>query len=373
MPATIDGRRMAVRGLSRDGSTHAGLWLDKYLPALRLPDGEGNEEPGTALRALLEEAASAPVPEGYRAAVERRRALIEALDGGVEGGVTRLFTTEANGRIVVGLGAQAIRETNIALLHTWGVPFLPGSALKGLASAAAHGLSADAIWKKPGDERNQGADHALLFGDEKHAGCVVFHDAWWNPAPNDTTLPLDLDVMTVHHADYYRDGSAPPADWDEPTPIPFLTARGKYLVALSGPDAWVQCAAEWLALGLQHLGIGAKTQAGYGRMSLSPGRTRREIEESTLREEHKARLAMLSNLPAQHKGAGTAKQHIQNLREAIEAGAPPADVYAIARALYRREPKFWRGWVKDGRRTDAERAFVEASEMLHEEPAGRSR
>jgi CRISPR-associated protein Cmr6 len=380
MSETTNGRREVLHALTRDSSTHAGLWLDKYLRALRLPGVEKphgmekkGDEPGEAIRALLEEAASTPVPEGYPAAFARRRALIEALDGGLEGGVTRLFTAEARGRIVVGLGTQAVRETNVALLHTWGVPFLPGSALKGLASAAAHGLTGDATWKKEDKERAQGEHHALLFGDTERAGCVVFHDAWWIPEPNDTTLPLDLDVMTVHHPDYYRDGDSAPADWDEPNPIPFLTARGKYLVALSGPEAWVLRAGEWLDAGLDALGLGAKTQAGYGRMSLTRASTHREIAEAALREKHKARLDTLAGLPAQHKGAGTARQHVQWLRDAITEGAPAAAVHAIARALCDRDRKFWRKWAADERRTPEEKAFVIESGMLREEPAGRSR
>ncbi len=291
-----NGRRAGVRDLEHENSTHAGLWLDKYLPMLRDPERDRNEKsdaPGNAIRALLVEAAGTHVPEGYPAALERRRALLEAFDGGVESGVTRLFTAEARGRIVVGLGTQSVRETNVALLHTWGVPFLPGSALKGLASAAAHRLAGDAIWEKAREKQKQkqGEDHALLFGDTTSAGVVVFHDAWWMPAPSDTTLPLDLDVMTVHHPDYYRDGKSAPADWDEPNPVAFLTARGKYQVALSGPEAWVLRAGEWLKAGLDELGLGAKTQAGYGRMSLSLALTQREIEQAAQQEKHKSPVA----------------------------------------------------------------------------------
>jgi CRISPR-associated protein Cmr6 len=370
MPATNDGRRQAVRKLPRDGSTHTGLWLDKYLAELRLP-GEKSDGAGKAIRALLVEAAGTPVPEGYASAFARRRAALEALDGGVEGGVTRLFTAEASGRIVVGLGAQAIRETNVALLHTWGVPYLPGSALKGLASSAANALAGGVTWKKAREGRAQGEDHALLFGNTKGAGSVVFHDAWW--IPEGPRLPLDLDVMTVHHADYYRDGKSAPADWDEPNPVSFLTARGTYLVALSGPEAWVLRAGEWLALGLEQLGVGAKTQAGYGRMALVLARSAREIEEAALREKHRATLDALANLPAQHKGGSTAKQHVEKLRAALAAGAPAANVHAIARSLFRRDPHFWRGWVKDPRRTDAEKAFVEESGMFEAEHAGGAR
>lgn len=375
--ATIDGRRAAVREATRDAGTHAGLWLDKYLRALRLPELDtkreekkkpDQEDQGTAIRALLEEAALTTVPEGYEAAFKRRAALLERLDGGVEGGVTCLFTAEASGRLVIGLGTQAVRETNLALLHTWGVPYLPGSALKGLASAAAHGLGASASWKK---SPAQGEDHAQLFGDTKRAGYVAFHDAWWSP--EGATLPLDLDVMTVHHPDYYRDGKAAPADWDEPNPVAFLTARGKYQVALSGPAAWVARAGEWLEAGLVELGLGAKTQAGYGRMKLARVPTRREEEEQAAQRAFAGRLATLRNLPAQHKGAPTAKQHIQKLRDEIAGGLPAELAYPIARDLFRREPKFWRQWAADARRTPEEKAFVSESGMLRDEPSGTPR
>jgi CRISPR type III-B/RAMP module RAMP protein Cmr6 len=368
--STNDGRRKILGQQARDGTTHAGLWLDKYLAELRAPDAEKSDGASKAIRTLMEEAASTHVPEGYEAAFARRRAALEALDGGVDGGSTRVFVAEASGRLVVGLGTSAIRETNVALLHTWGVPYLPGSALKGLASAAAHGFAGDATWEKAREERTQGEDHALLFGDTKRAGCVVFHDAWW--VPEGPSLPLDLDVMTVHHPDYYRDGKSAPADWDEPTPVAFLTTRGRYLVALSGPEAWVLRAGEWLALGLEQLGVGAKTQAGYGRMALSRARSQGEIEEAALREKHKATLDALANLPAQHKGASTARQHVEKLRAALAAGAPAAHVYAIARSLYRRDGHFWRGWLKDARRTDEERAFVEESGMFEGEPRKRT-
>jgi CRISPR-associated protein Cmr6 len=257
-----------------------------------------------------------------------------------------------------------VRETSIALLHTWGVPYLPGSALKGLASAAAHQLGNDAPWRKAVQKSPQGEDHKLLFGDTTIQGCVTFHDAWWIPERNDAPLPLDLDVMTVHHPDYYRDGQSAPADWDEPNPVAFMTARGKYLVALSGPEAWVVRAGQWLEAGLAELGLGAKTQAGYGRMALSRERTKQEIDEEAQRAKHKATLEALANLPAQHKGAPTAKQHVQKLREAITAGAPAADVHAVARALFAREPKFWRKWAVEEKRTPEERAFLSESGMI---------
>jgi len=366
MPA-INGRRDALATITREASTHAGLWLDKYLSVLS-PE---TDEEKRAIRDLLLAACSTSVPEGYFAAFERRKDLLPTLTGGVASGATRVWNAKALGRIVIGLGVQSIRETNVTLLHTWGVPYLPGSALKGLASAAAHRLGGAPSWNKAGKDTPEGADHRALFGDTTQAGWVTFHDAWWVPEVGN--LPLDLDVMTVHHADYYRDGETPPADWDEPNPVGFLTTRGTYHVALSGPERWVLSASEWLKAGLDQLGLGAKTQAGYGRMSLSPVLTTQEIEEAAQREKYKARLATLAGFPAQHKGAGTARQHIQKLREAISEGAPAAEVYAIGRALFEKDRKFWHKWAVEDRRTPEEKEFMIESGMLQGQSGETSR
>lgn len=75
-------------------------------------------------------------------------------------------------------------------------------------------------------------------------------------------------MITTHHRDYYVGGTKPPADWDNPVPVPFLTATGCYLIALNGPAEWVDRALTILGMALRDSGIGAKTAAGYGRMKL---------------------------------------------------------------------------------------------------------
>lgn len=76
------------------------------------------------------------------------------------------------------------------------------------------------------------------------------------------------DVVTVHHGRYYQDGEFPPADWDTPTPVPFLSASGSYLVAVLGPQDWAKAALKILAHALKLSGIGAKTSSGYGRLKM---------------------------------------------------------------------------------------------------------
>src|SRR4029077_4364816 len=111
-----------------------------------------------------------------------------------------------------------------------------------------------------------GASHKILFGDQESSGYVTFHDALW--VPTGDKLPLDLDVMTVHHLDYYQGKECPPADWDNPNPVAFLSARGTYLLAATGPAEWVGAARAILKEALEKDGIGAKTATGYGRMKI---------------------------------------------------------------------------------------------------------
>ena len=76
------------------------------------------------------------------------------------------------------------------------------------------------------------------------------------------------DIMAIHHPKYYQQGDAPPADWDDPSLVPFLSATGSYALALAGPCLWVNAAFHILANALLDAGIGAKTSSGYGRMQV---------------------------------------------------------------------------------------------------------
>jgi CRISPR-associated protein Cmr6 len=233
--------------------TNAGLWLEKGL--------ENVEDKGPGRQILLEQVARLRVPDEYRRFFERWRTALES-----QPSQTRVLEATVKGRMVVGLGAESVLETSVRLHHTYGVPYIPGSALKGLAAAAAHKHLDDPAWRKTGEDGKIGSWHQILFGDQESSGYVTFHDALW--IPNGDQLPLDLDVMTVHHPDYYGGAAVPPADWDNPNPVAFLTANGKYLLALTGPEEWIDAAVSILHDALQHDGIGAKTAAGYGHMKV---------------------------------------------------------------------------------------------------------
>lgn len=237
--------------LNVQGFPHAGLWLDKFLP-------EQTEQGGESVYTNhFRSVTTIPVAPTYRYFFARWEQALKAM-----GARTARATTL--GRLVVGLGADSVLENAITLHRTYGVPVIPGSALKGLAAAYARNRLADPDWQK------NGKAYKTLFGDTTSAGYVTFFDALYVPGSAPGNNPLALDVVTVHHPEYYRGENNPPADWDSPNPVPFVSVRGgvKFLVALAGPDEWVEAAFVILERALAEEGIGAKTNSGYGRMEL---------------------------------------------------------------------------------------------------------
>ncbi len=261
-------RRESLQSLKKAlPTTHPGLWLDKLI---QTTDKENTE----AKTKLVEQVVDIAEPGAYRAFFERyKQSLIHAP------GPVYAAEGEALGRFVVGLGATSVLETSITLHRTYGVPYIPGSALKGLASSyAATHLEDEEKWfrKFDGGKTKRGDYQKALFGDTEQSGLIVFYDAL--PLPG--KYWLDKDVVTVHHPEYYRGEGKPPADWDSPLPVPFITARGHFLFALGLnpvaeedlPEAlkWLKLAAELLRLALREAGIGAKTTIGHGRFDLKP-------------------------------------------------------------------------------------------------------
>ena len=164
----------------------------------------------------------------------------------------------AASRVIVGLGAESVLETSIRLHRIYGFPIIPGSALKGLARSYAELMEG----KSESDPT-----FAAVFGKsppDAAAGKVIFFDAI--PAAPDS-LKLDLDVMNPHYSEYYRGGNTPPADYLNPVPVFFLAIAPKswFLFAVASRESELaKQACEWLRRGLQELGVGAKTVAGYG-------------------------------------------------------------------------------------------------------------
>lgn len=164
-------------------------------------------------------------------------------------------------RLFIGLTGGGMLETGCAIAHTYGVPYIPGSSVKGVVSAhvrrgpfSAHVDVCNEIFGAEPSETNP-------LG---LSGVVTFHDAWWVPKAG--KKPLVQEVVTTHHLKYYGTEGETSADLDSPIPNAQIAVRGSFLFVLEGSPAWMNLAKQMLEDALYHSGIGAKTAAGYGYM-----------------------------------------------------------------------------------------------------------
>lgn len=282
MPAEQACRTVLI-GIAENPSqgSHAGLLLSRYLRVAVKSEGASEHDDYRKMKPMLLDAAcaaSASAKAIYSLAFSRWK----------EGLPRRAASKElyVQGRAIVGLGADNVIETGLTLHHTYGVPYLPGSALKGLASHYC-----DQIWGAADEKWTRGAEHhKALFGALDDAGHIAFHDAWITPDSLPTSLARD--VMTPHHGDYYSGKTytsgpeagklIPPTDFDDPNPVLFLSVTGTFLVAVSCDvddeegHKWASLAMNLLEKALHEWGIGGKTSSGYGRL----GGTPRDITQS---------------------------------------------------------------------------------------------
>ncbi len=269
--------RKALLEVRRDHGEHAGLLLASYL---RAPVKDKDNHPKE--RRLLLDAAMKATRNAqalYESAYRRRLADL----GQLANPASRTFKVQS--RLIVGLGGENILEAGISLHHTYGMPIIPGSALKGLAAHYCDRVSGaeNQEFKRQieytgeqGQKRvRPGEAHHVLFGGSEDAGHVVFHDAWLDPQSLKPGAGLVLDVMTPHHTEYYSGkDDAPPSDFDDPNPLSFLAVTGVFQVAVScaseDGQAWADLAMEILTRALENWGVGGKTNAGYGRLMAEP-------------------------------------------------------------------------------------------------------
>lgn len=238
--------------LNIDGGQNAGLLLNRYLSQ--------HDDTHEGAKKLYQSAQDTAVSGAYRHAFARWQASLKTLGG------TRLFVATAVTPLAVGLGNESVLEVGLTIHHTYGAPIIPGSALKGLCRRGALRLQKeDKITQQQFD---------VLFGYSKQsgeasAGYITFWDAWYDPESVESK-PFHRDVITVHHPDYYSSRGKEetyPTDCDDPNPVPFLVVRpeARFLFAITAPDeAWGIFVENLLKWCLQYLGVGAKTNAGYG-------------------------------------------------------------------------------------------------------------
>lgn len=264
--------RQAIARIDPKNGTHPGLILRRYLA------DQSDTEKRKALL-LLDAARQAATSKLLKSIYEE--AFLRWSSSFTDGAGHRSKSVATRGRLIIGLGSESVLETGLRLDHTYGVPIIPGSALKGLASHYCHDVWGQRRNTSAPEEntpfRRGGDYHSLLFGTTEDGGVITFHDAWI--LPDSLGNALLLDVMTPHHPKWQLD-EAPPTDFDSPVPIPFLSVAGSFDVRLSwsGPssdqaEAWTKLTMQILTEALSEWGVGGKTSSGYGRL-VSLGSTR---------------------------------------------------------------------------------------------------
>lgn len=224
-----------------------------------------------------------------------------------------------------GLGNEHPLENGFAFLNPYGLPYLPGSGVKGVLRQAARELASgewgDAYGWQCDEERPfsvviQKKTVALsmfdvLFGretqsgDSEHLRGVL---SFWDVIPLIQGDSLAVEIMTPHQGHYYQwkkdqQGNpieVSPHESGSPNPISFLTvppgsgfvfhvvcdvSRLRRLAPeLAQDDHWKTLLTAAFEHAFAWLGFGAKTAVGYGAMQ-SPAQRERQNQERAQRED----------------------------------------------------------------------------------------
>ena len=241
----------------------------------------------------------------------------------------------ATAPFTTGLGNEHPLENGFAFLNPYGLPYLPGSGIKGVLRQAArelasgdwgdtHGWNEEKthLLERQGNKSIELSTIDALFGlesangDSEHVrGALSF----WDAIPQIPGDSLAVDVMTPHQSHYYQQRqdrksgeSTSPHDSGAPNPISFLTlppgtgfafhvrCDQAHLTRLAPDLAHEQRWQTLLTAAFEHafewLGFGAKTAVGYGAMQVNE-RTRRQRQLAQAEAVKAKQLASLS--PAQ--------------------------------------------------------------------------
>ncbi len=238
------------------------LYFSKYFAGWPNPISAPNPQEKEQFLSSVKEA------KGFADAGAVNARLDAALDDAEAAGDRVLrIDAAASSRIVSRLGEHHPLETGFFFHPLYGIPYLPGSGIKG-AVRAAH--------EKEFPSENAMRDE--LFGPEcgdgekkeRARGRARFLDAF--PAPG---FEIEADILNPHYPDYYRKAVDAAGDWESPIPVKFLTvakSRWVFRVILSkvrkdskfDSSAAMESLEAALRAALSVWGLGAKKSAGYG-------------------------------------------------------------------------------------------------------------
>lgn len=300
-----------------------------------------------------------------KALAQRQRAIAEeaALDR-----CSPVFSLPATAiaPFTTGLGTEHPLENGFAFLSPYGLPYLPGSSVKGVLREAARELGAGGDFEI--SDRSWGAAEIdALFGiaggnDKGYTAPTGRRGAlrFWDVFP---VLPegvgLQWEIITPHHGHYLGDssGQTPPHDNAAPTPIHFLTLPvgsafqftvqcDQTLLQEAYPDLldgerWKTLLEEIFIHAFDWVGFGAKTRVGYGSMEVDEKSRDREEERRRQREERAREQAERASMPVGERRAAELLDHKPNpnepeykylLKQLDAEDVPAADRAGVAKA-----------------------------------------
>ncbi len=228
------------------------------------------------------------------------------------GGRARVVVAQLEGRLAINL-ADGFQNAGTCLDRLFGLPYIPGSAIKGVCRhvALAHVKAAPA-------EKNRRLlqDFCLIFGTSKNDFEKGELNSWKDfgdefgferkgsisflPAYPLNEAKIIVDLTNVHYPEYYRTGRTQDLRKEEllPNPFPAIEVGGQFAfcLVLSRTDqreSLLTTTLQWLEEALKTNGLGAKTAAGYGWFSI-----RNELLEQL--EEEQRREAAVALQTAEH-------------------------------------------------------------------------
>lgn len=222
---------------------------------------------------------------------QRQRALLERF---AKSGAIVVLEADAVAPFTTGLGNEHPLENGFAFLNPYGLPYLPGSGVKGVVRQGACELASgewgdtkgwnlnESYFLRIGKEEIKLSLLDVLFGWETPSGeseHVRGALSFWDVFPQIEGERLMVEVMTPHQGDYYQKGDTP-HNSGSPNPITFLTVPPKSTFtfhvlcdlghlrrlapSLAEGDRWKGLVEAAFQHAFQWLGFGAKTSVGYG-------------------------------------------------------------------------------------------------------------
>lgn len=314
------------------------------------------EEKETSMRRLIDATED-------KMGAEFRRQLPDRLSA--SGRPVKRFQATLKSRLMVDMAGTVIENAGLCLDRHFGMPYIPGSALKGLALRGARVAGTpDAEIKRVFGEQDRSLDA------RKGLACFL-------PAYPTHRAQLELDVMTGHHGGYYRGDKqyAESPDTESPIPVKFPTVKAgtEFCFVVCGrseaDQALVEQAANWLITGITELGVGAKTAAGYGwfQYDAESEKKREAAQENKRREELIAqqqadaeaqRLAEMS--PEQRRKEELLKLDDGALAGMVKslAGEDEITQRAFFRMLQDEKCNLWKDWRKAKKGKGVERVDI---------------